>query len=213
MQWSPALLMDVYDSVFRFDLNTQGQNRPPPENAALFRGALAEIGLLLHEKPDGYQFAIKSRLYRFISLLFSAARYTVSRQDEINTTNKRLEDFDNIQRYIRDHFREEMNIDRLCAETAMSRAKVFRVLKASGSASIKDIQKFYRVEYAKNLLISSSLSIPYIVSESGFESDSSFYRVFKELTGSRRTSTARLPGKRPRRRAYRVTLCINRRKR
>ncbi|MDR3336280.1 MAG: helix-turn-helix domain-containing protein [Treponema sp.] len=41
----------------------------------------------------------------------------------------------------------------------------------------------YRVEYAKNLLSNSALTIPYIAAESGFESDSSFYRVFKEVTG------------------------------
>jgi AraC-like DNA-binding protein len=144
---------------------------------------LAEMGLLLYEKPDGYQFAIKSCLYRFISFLFSNTRYIISKQDEINTINKHLEDFDKIQRYIKDHFMEEMIIDQLCADVAMSRAKVFRVLKTSGSASIKDIQKFYRIEYAKNLLAGSDLSIPRIAVESGFESDSSFYRVFKELTG------------------------------
>lgn len=183
MQWNPALLLDVYDSVFRFNLNTRGKDRPLPESISLFRSALAEIGLLLYEKPDGYQFAIKSGLYRFISLLFNAARYEIAGQDEITAASRHLEDFDQIQRYIRDHFKEEMAVDQLCSGVAMSRAKVFRALKASGAASVKDIQKFYRVEYAKNLLAGSSLSIPSIAAESGFESDSSFYRVFKELTG------------------------------
>jgi AraC-like DNA-binding protein len=194
MQWNPALFLDVYDSVFRFSLNTAEKNDLPPESVSLFQGVLAEMGLLLYEKPDGYQFAIKSCLYRFISLLFSTTRYTISGQDEINTTNTYLEDFDKIQHYIRDHFLEEMTIDQLCSDVAMSRAKVFRILKASGSASIKNIQKFYRVEYAKNLLTGSELSIPRIAAESGFESDSSFYRVFKELTGLPPNQYRALPG-------------------
>jgi AraC-like DNA-binding protein/mannose-6-phosphate isomerase-like protein (cupin superfamily) len=183
MQWSPALLMDVYDSQFHFALNTKGEDYLSPENMRLFRRSLVEIGLLLHEKPDGYQFAIKSSLYWFISLLFSLTRYTISGHEESKATKEHLENFDLIQRYIRDHFKEDMSIDNICSEVAMSRAKLFRIIKASGSNTVKDIQKFYRVEYAKNLLVNSNLSIPYIAAESGFESEPSFYRVFKQFAG------------------------------
>jgi AraC-like DNA-binding protein/mannose-6-phosphate isomerase-like protein (cupin superfamily) len=183
MQWSPALLFDVYNSQFHFTLNTSGKDYLPLESAALFRASLAEIGILLHEKPDGYQFAIKSCLYRFISLLFNFTRYTVSGQNESKTTQKQLEGFDIIQRYIRDHFKDDIRIDNICSEVAMSRAKLFRIIKESGSNTVKDIQKFYRVEYAKNLLANSHLGVPYIAAESGFESESSFYRVFKKFTG------------------------------
>jgi AraC-like DNA-binding protein len=182
MQWSPALFLDVHGFLFRFNLNTRRENNYFPENISLLRRAMVEIGLLLHEKPDGYQFAIKSWLYGFISLLFSSAPYTVVTHYE--SANEHLDDFDRIQRYIREHFKEDMPIDRLCSEVAMSRAKIFRVLRDAGTGSVKDIQKFYRIEYAKNLLLNTDLTIPYIANESGFESDSSFYRVFKELTGS-----------------------------
>ncbi|MDR1025391.1 MAG: AraC family transcriptional regulator [Treponema sp.] len=184
MQWSPALLLDVYESQFRFNLKTVGDKQVPPENTPCFRSVLAHIGLLLHEKPEGYQFAIKSRFYQFISLLFSNTCYTVSKPDTANDAGRYLEDFDKIQQYIREHFKEELVMARLCSEVAMSRAKVFRILKGSGADSVKKIQKFYQVEYAKNLLVRSELSIPFIADESGFESESSFYRVFKELTGS-----------------------------
>ncbi|MDR2305404.1 MAG: AraC family transcriptional regulator [Treponema sp.] len=183
MQWSPALLLDVYESRFCFNLKTVGEKQIPPEKASLFRNVLVQIGLLLHEKPDGYQFTVKSWFYGFIGLLFSDTHYTVSKPDKTNTAGKHLEDFDKIQQYIREHFKEELTIDRLCSEVAMSRAKVFRILKMSGADSVKKNQKFYQVEYAKNLLVHSDLSIPWIAEESGFESESSFYRVFKEMTG------------------------------
>jgi AraC-like DNA-binding protein len=67
-------------------------------------------------------------------------------------------------------------------------------MKDSGSDSIKALLNYYRVEYAKNLLANSTLSIPYIVYESGFESDSSFYRVFKEFTGLPPNQYRALPG-------------------
>jgi AraC-like DNA-binding protein/mannose-6-phosphate isomerase-like protein (cupin superfamily) len=184
MQWSPAMLLEVYDSSFRFDLNTRGKNPPTPETAALFRNVLAEIGLLLHEKPDGYQFSLKSCVYRFVALLFGNVRYSITNPDNDVTTAEHLVEFDSIKQYIKDHFREKLDIEKLCRTVAISRSKVFRIMKNSGSNSIKNLLNYYRVEYAKNLLANSALSIPFIANESGFESDSSFYRIFKEFTGS-----------------------------
>jgi AraC-like DNA-binding protein len=73
-------------------------------------------------------------------------------------------------------------MEKLCRKVAMSRSRVFKIMKNSGSNSMKDLLNYYRVEYAKNLLANSPLSIPFIATESGFESDSSFYRIFKEFT-------------------------------
>jgi AraC-like DNA-binding protein/mannose-6-phosphate isomerase-like protein (cupin superfamily) len=183
MQWSPALLLEVYDSSFSFKMNTRSENPPAPEKAARFRSVLAEMGLLLQEKPNGYPFSLKSCLYRFIGLLFAELPYKIAKPDGDRSTDQQLEDFDRIKRYIKDHFKEDLSIDRLCGEVAMSRAKVFRLLRTAGSVSVKDMLHYYRVEYAKNLLCNSALTIPYIATESGFESNSSFYRVFKEVTG------------------------------
>jgi AraC-like DNA-binding protein len=184
MQFSPGLLLEVYDTSFSFDLNTKSGESLDAELPARFRNTLAEMGLLLYEKPDGYQFAIKSCLYRFISLLFGSIRYRVSRGEAAAGTDEQLEDFDHITQYIKTHFKDDMSMDDLCRDVGMSRAKVFRTLKAAGSSSVKELTNYYRVEYAKNLLGNTALSISYITQESGFESDSSFYRIFKELTGS-----------------------------
>jgi AraC-like DNA-binding protein len=182
--WSPAPFLEAYGASFNFYLNTRARNPPSPETAAALRDALAAIGLLIYEKPDGYPFALKSGFYKFISLLFDQVRYDkTARSEEIRATDQQLEDFDRIHKYIQDHYKEEIPLDRLSAEVGMSRAKVFKVLKAAGSASVHSLVNYYRVEYAKNLLSNSALTIPYIAAESGFESDSSFYRVFKEVTG------------------------------
>jgi AraC-like DNA-binding protein len=181
--WSPALFLEVYETAFIFHLNTRADNPPPPETTTAIRSTLAEMGLLLYEKPDGYPFALRSGLYRFISLLFSRVRYNkIIKPTENGATVRQLKDFDRIQQYIKEHYKEEISIGRLSVEVGMSRAKIFKVLKAAGSASVHSLVNYYRVEYAKNLLSNSTLTIPYIAVESGFESDSSFYRVFKEVT-------------------------------
>ncbi|MDR3336281.1 MAG: AraC family ligand binding domain-containing protein [Treponema sp.] len=135
--WSPAPLLEAYKTTFNFYLNTRANNPPPPETAASFRSTLAEMGLLIHEKPDGYPFALKSCFYRFISLLFNRDRAgpaydKIARPEEIRATDQQLEDFDRIQQYIRDHCKEEIPIDSLTAGIGMSRAKIFKVLKAAG---------------------------------------------------------------------------------
>jgi AraC-like DNA-binding protein/mannose-6-phosphate isomerase-like protein (cupin superfamily) len=183
LQWSPGILLEVYDTAFLFSLNTAAG--VPQNTGAIekFRTILAETGLLFHDKPDGYQFAIKSRLYQFISELFSSTSYRVTASGNELSSDEHLQDFDKIKQYIKNHFKEALNIDRLGRDVGMSRAKVFRVLKAAGADSIKNLTNYYRVEYAKNLLGGTALTISYIATESGFESDSSFYRVFKDATG------------------------------
>jgi AraC-like DNA-binding protein len=195
LQWSPALFLEVYDAVFSFSLNTRSSSPPKPETISRLQRILAEMGLLLYKKPDGYQFAVKSCLYQFIALLVNQVPYKILPPDAINdpavppkstvpgNTALSLEDFDRIKQYIKEHFRETVNINRLCTEVGMSRAKVFRILKAAGSDTIKGITNYYRVEYAKNLLRNSGLTVSYIASESGFESNSSFYRIFREAAG------------------------------
>ncbi|GMO41493.1 MAG: hypothetical protein Pg6C_02390 [Treponemataceae bacterium] len=165
------------------------------ETLAALRRELAGLGLCLYEKLDGYQFAAKSHLYRLINLLVSRMPYTLDSAAAQESVQERLAEFDVIKRYIQGHFKETLDIDRLCKEVAMSRAKIFRILKAAGSASANTLLHFYRVEYAKNLLRSSEFPISYIADESGFESASSFYRVFKNMTGLSPLEYRAAPGK------------------
>jgi len=65
----------------------------------------------------------------------------------------------------------------------MSSAKIYRVLKAAGGESTKDLTNYYRVEHAKHLLTGTKNSVQYIADESGFNSAASFFRIFREMTG------------------------------
>jgi AraC-like DNA-binding protein len=181
LQFSVDIFADVYKSNFRFELNTRSPIGIPGEAADIFRRDLAHIGLLMYEQSNGYQYFIKSRLYNFIGSLFKYLRYQVNPLTQ-PPVDDRLKDFDAIKKYIRQRFAVEINIEEMCDDLAMSRAKLYRVLKESGTESYKTLVNYYRVEHAKELLRNTDSSIQYIASASGFESDSSFYRVFKELT-------------------------------
>jgi len=180
LQFSPDIFKEIYEKTsFRFELNTRKGEDIPDEVCKILRRDLAKIGLMVHEQPNGYQFFIKSRLYDLAGAMFRHLRYKVG-AESVQPIDYKLKDFDNIKNYIKHHFATEINIDQMCSDLAMSRAKLYRVLKEAGTESYKSLVNYYRVEHAKGLLRTSSLSIQYIAGASGFESDSTFYRVFGE---------------------------------
>ncbi|MDR1539223.1 MAG: AraC family transcriptional regulator [Clostridiales bacterium] len=181
LQFGADAFADVYKTTFKFELNTRSEIGVDSAAAELFRRDLAHIGLLLFDRPNGYQFFVKSRLLNFIGAMFQNLRYQVEHA-ESSPSDNRLEDFDAVKRYIKKRFAEEIRIEQMCRDLAISRAKLYRVLKEAGTESYKSIVNYYRVENAKELLRNTNSSISYISQASGFESVSSFYRVFKELT-------------------------------
>jgi len=176
LQFNPDVYSDIYKTRFRFELNTC--KNIPHEAVNVFRYTMAQIGLLLHEKPNGYLFYIKGRLFDFIGAMFKHLRYQVEHETE---QAPGLEDFDKIKTYIKQYFAEDINQQQICRDLGLSPATLHRVLKKTGT-SYKSLVNYYRIEHAKNMLRTTASSIPYIASKSGFDSESSFYRVFKELT-------------------------------
>lgn len=182
LQFSPGVLLEFYDTLFTFRFNTASDSTPCAAAVRELQIILSNMGTLIFYKPDGYQFFLKSHLYTFVGMLFRNLKYRISNAEEQNSTKEQLEEFNVIKAYIKKHFKEELKQDHLCKALGLSRAKLYRLLRAAGSASTRELTNYYRVEYAKNLLRTTDFSIPYIATESGFDSDSSFYRVFKELT-------------------------------
>jgi AraC-like DNA-binding protein len=182
LQFSPTVITEVYDRLCSFQLNTANDQCLPPESLVSMQRCLADMGLLLHFRPDGYQFGIKSGLYMFVSLMFRHLKYSAE-QESLPQAEDCLRDFDLIKQYIKERFRESVDQAQIGRALGMSRAKVYRVLRSAGSESTKGLTNFYRVEHAKHLLKNTGSSIGFIAAESGFDSDSSFYRVFREVTG------------------------------
>lgn len=184
LQFSPQIITEVYHSEFEFFLNTMDTEEPVSIGTKKeIQKILAGMCLSLYDKPDGYQFAIKSGLYAFVSALFSNVRYRRIDPKDLMYNTQHLKDLDQIKKYIKGHFKEEIKAEDLAHDLGMSRAKLYQVLKHANSGSIKNLTNYYRVDHAKHLLKNTDLTIQFIADESGFESDSSFFRVFKSQTG------------------------------
>ena len=184
LQFSPSVISEVYQSSFQFSLNTTKENQAlSPDVFQAFQKVLSGMCLALYDKPDGYQFKIKSGLYLFISMLFSYVQYRIVPQAASLQSNDHLEDLDRIKAYIKENYRQEIRAEDLARILGISRSKLYQILKLAGAGSIKKLTNYYRVLHAKQLLKQTDSSIPYIATDSGFDSESSFFRVFKNQTG------------------------------
>lgn len=184
LQFSPSVISEIYESSFQFLLNTTlDETSLSLDVIHVFQKVLSGMSLALYYKPDGYQFKIKSGLYLFISMLFSYVQYRILPQTNAMQNADQLEDLDRIKAYVKENFAQEIRAEELAKTLGMSRAKLYQTLKLAGSGSLKKLTNYYRISHAKHLLKHTDTNIQYIATESGFDSESSFFRVFKSQTG------------------------------
>jgi len=177
-KFKPSVFTDVYQTCFKIELNTLTQTDIPDNIFSILRSDLAKAGLLLDKQSP---LLFMSHLYHFIGSMLQFFSY----QEVLPVWAPVVEhqkDFDIIKEYIQQRFFLKISIDEMCHDLGISRAKLYRVLKKVGVKSFRALVNIYRVEQAKYLLYSTTLSIQYIVTACGFENDSSFYRIFRELT-------------------------------
>ncbi len=88
-----------------------------------------------------------------------------------------------IQAYIREHLKDDLNLDRLCHEFHLSRRHLTRLFKAFTEETFVDFTHRTRVENAARLISSTHLSILDISLEVGIDSPSYLARLFKRYLG------------------------------
>ena len=88
-----------------------------------------------------------------------------------------------VQGYIERHYADQLNVESLANEAAISgRNFVRRFKKATNNTPLEYIQRV-RVEAAKRKLESSTLSVQQVMYESGYNDDKSFRNIFRKYSG------------------------------
>lgn len=79
----------------------------------------------------------------------------------------------------------DISLDEMARKLGISKNKLTQMIKEAGYANFYDFINSYRVEESKILLakMPSNYVIDAIVEQAGFKSRSTFYRVFKQMTG------------------------------
>ncbi len=86
--------------------------------------------------------------------------------------------------YISEHFREPITLDVLSRELGICRFYLSRIFSHVLHVGFCEYVNTLRINYSKELLLSSDLGILDIGMRSGFQSQQSFNRVFKEMCGT-----------------------------
>ena len=79
----------------------------------------------------------------------------------------------------------ELSLQKTCFELTIQKHKLPQLIKDEGHPNFYSFVNHYRIERSKKLLseLSSAQVIESVISDSGFKSRSTFFRVFKENTG------------------------------
>ncbi|MBE5961886.1 MAG: helix-turn-helix domain-containing protein [Lachnospiraceae bacterium] len=81
--------------------------------------------------------------------------------------------------YMDEHFTEKLSLDILAKELFVTKYYISRIFSKKLHTTFSDYVNKLRVQYAAQLLINTDLSVSIIALTSGFESERTFYRVFK----------------------------------
>ncbi|MBE6608876.1 MAG: helix-turn-helix domain-containing protein [Ruminococcaceae bacterium] len=87
---------------------------------------------------------------------------------------------DSIDKFLEEHIKEEITVERICKEFSISRTRLYDVIRPYTNGGIASYIKNKRLEYAKQLINTSELSIPEISDAAGFSDYNYFLRIFKQ---------------------------------
>lgn len=162
---------------------------PITQNRLLFHNRISGDDILssmlsivseLERQEFGYELAIKSELYRLLTLLLRGYVATVLTQDEYVERMKNVERFAPIFKYIEDHYREDLSVEQLSAMAGLSRYHFSRLFKEISGRTVTEYVNETRLNRADYLLRESPLTVSEIAAATGFNDIYYFSRTFKK---------------------------------
>lgn len=134
----------------------------------------------LEQREFGYELAIKSELYRLLTLLLRGHVATVLTQDEYAERMKNIERFAPVFQHIEQHYKEELSVDRLAGMANLSRYHFSRLFKELSGHTVTEYITMTRLGKADYLLRHSPLTVSEVAAATGFNDIYYFSRTFKK---------------------------------
>ncbi len=88
-----------------------------------------------------------------------------------------------ILKYIHKNFKNKISLVTMARDLGYNPEYLSHAMSAVGGMNFRMLVNSFRVEYAKNMLITTKRKIPDIAAESGFSCERSFHRAFKSIFG------------------------------
>lgn len=112
---------------------------------------------------------------------FEQLKDAIAKAVDLNTTGSVL--VDSVAAYIREHYREGINIENLAQNYFCSEAHLSRSFKKVMGMSVKKYVHKLRIDRAEYLIIKEFMPIESASYEVGYHSLNNFYKYFKEFRG------------------------------
>ncbi|MGN7762430.1 helix-turn-helix domain-containing protein [Paenibacillus sp. 22594] len=134
----------------------------------------------LERREFGYELAVKSELYRLLTLLLRGHVVTVLSQAEQTRRIQTIERFAPVLRYIDTQYSEPIFVDHLAALAGLSRFHFSRLFKELTGHTVSEYVNAVRLDRADSMLRHTQLTVSEIAAATGFNDIYYFSRTFKK---------------------------------
>jgi AraC-like DNA-binding protein/mannose-6-phosphate isomerase-like protein (cupin superfamily) len=134
----------------------------------------------LTDRELGYELAIKSYLYRLLTILLRKYVHTVLTADGYIERIKNLERFAPIFQYIETHYKEDLSVEQLAGMANLSRFHFSRLFKELSGRTVTEYINATRINKSEFLLHNTPLTISEIAIAIGYQDIYYFSRTFKK---------------------------------
>ena len=149
-----------------------------PYDIEKFRSAFFEVVEIYLKKPYNYEFLYKQRILELLDMIL--------RQFDKNPTNKSVSENDaliSVKNYIDNNFLSAITLDSLSGQFYFNKYTLLRKFKSVYKQNIMSYYKDLRIDYAKNILKTTSIPIHLLAEKLNFSDIYSFSRFFKSSVG------------------------------
>ncbi len=89
----------------------------------------------------------------------------------------------NVQQYVNDHFHRKLTLQEIADTNYVSRHALSLAFKEIAGITFKEYLLLFRVTEAKNLLLTTDLSVSQIAEQVGYVNVNNFVKIFKKIQG------------------------------
>lgn len=134
----------------------------------------------IEEKIKKIKYRNEKQIQAAAKILDACCEYVKLRR-MVQPSGKQL--IDALDSYIDDHMGEEITVDGICAALDISRTRLYEATRLHINGGIAAFIKHKKLEYARNLIKTTDMTIPEVASASGFSDYNYFLRIFKQKYG------------------------------
>lgn len=189
-----CLFIQIHHSVFydfkdemrsyAFYLNSQGREcRISREDYRFFARIAAKIGLSAMDRQTQGFYRTRGWLYMLAAELFSRVTYDIRQFSTREQNNDDLKLLSEVIDYLQKNYQKPNVQEMICRELGIGEKSLHRFLKSSVGMSVKDLVLNNKLNQSRHLLKYTDKPVALIAEECGFESENSFYRIFKQKLG------------------------------